>query len=174
MSFLRVALFTVPAVLLLGTLSANLFPVGNDNAWYASLARPSFEPPGWVFPVAWGLLYTALGVSLAMLIHARGARGRGLIIALFIAQLAVNYAWSATFFGAHQVEFALGLVVVMIVLTVILIPGLWRIRPLAGALLLPYLAWLCIAGALNYQIMVLNPNASSLAPPAGQTNIPIQ
>jgi translocator protein len=173
MSFLRVALFTVPAVWLLGTLAGTLSNSGDENDWYRSLVLPSFQPPGWAFPVAWTFLYISLGLALAMLIHARGAPRRGPLIALFVVQLLVNYSWSPTFFGLHQVEIALGVIAAMILLTLVLIPSLWRVRPLAGALLVPYLAWLCFAAALNYRIMVDNPNASQLAPAGARTDIRI-
>lgn len=173
MSFLRWAIVCVPAVLLLGTLSASVSNSGFENDWFASLRMPSFMPPGIAFPIAWTILYIMLGLSLAMILHARGARRRGLIISLFVLQMAVNYTWSPVFFGAGQVELALGLVAVMIVLTLALIALTWPVRRPAALLLLPYLAWLCFAAALNYQVMVLNPNASQLAPGSGRTDISI-
>ncbi len=173
MSFLRIALFTVPATVLIGTLSGILSNSGYSNAWFRSLNLPSFMPPAWAFPVAWTLLYICLGLSLAMLIHARGARRRGLALGLFLAQLAVNYAWSPVFFGAQQVTFGLVLIAVMILLTLALLPLVWRIRPAAALLIVPYLAWLCFAGALNYRVMVDNPPAAELAPGGSSTDIPI-
>jgi len=173
MSFLRIALFTVPAIVLLGTLVSTLSNSGYSNAWFRSLDLPSFIPPGWAFPVAWTLLYICLGLSLAMLIHARGARGRGLALVLFVAQLAVNYAWSPVFFGAQQVTLGLVLIGVMILLTLALLPLLWRIRTAAAMLVLPYLVWLFFAAALNYRVMVDNPAAAELAPGGSSTDIPI-
>ena len=73
MSFLRYALFTVPGVLLLGTLAGALGGAGEDNAWFAALRKPAMMPPGWAFGAAWTLLYIMLGLSLAMLLHARDA-----------------------------------------------------------------------------------------------------
>ena len=173
MSFLRWALLCVPAVLLLGSISGLASNSGYDNAWFASLRLPSFMPPAAAFPIVWTILYICLGLVLAMILHARGARGRGMLIALFLVQLAVNYAWSPTFFAAHLVEIALVQVAVMILLTLVLIVLLWRVRRVAALLLVPYLAWLGVAAALNYQVMVLNPGASQLAPVSGRTDIPI-
>jgi benzodiazapine receptor len=173
MSFLRIALVTVPAVVLLGTLSGVLSNSGYENGWFRSLDLPGFMPPSWAFPVAWTILYILLGLVLAMIVHARGAAGRGLLISLFILQLLVNYSWSPLFFGLHQVEVALGAIVTMIVLTLVLIVLVRRIRPVAALLLLPYLAWICFATALNYRIMVDNPGASRLAPVGASTDIPI-
>jgi len=172
MSFLRIALFTVPATVLLGTLSSMLSNSGYSNAWFRSLDLPSFMPPGWAFPVAWTLLYICLGLSLAMLIHARGAERRGLAIGLFVAQLAVNYTWSPVFFGMRQITLGLILTIVMIALTGALLTLLWRIRTAAAVLVLPYFFWLFFAMALNYDVMVRNPDA--LAPEGSSTDIPIE
>lgn len=171
MSFPRIALITVPVTVLVGTLAGTLSNSGNENGWFRALEMPSFMPPGWAFPVAWTVLYVCLGLSLALLLDARGARGRGAAIALFLVQLAVNYSWSPVFFGLHQVEAGLALIGIMIVMTLILLPLVGRIRRSAALLLLPYLGWLCFAFALNYQVMALNPNASEVAPTASSTDI---
>src|SRR3546814_4550857 len=65
LSFLRWAVVTVPLVLFLGFLSGRLVPSGSENEWYAALAKPSMTPPGWMFPVAWTILYVLEGVALA-------------------------------------------------------------------------------------------------------------
>ena len=97
MSFLRIALITVPATVLLGTMSGILSNSGYSNAWFRSLDLPSFMPPSWAFPVAWTILYLLLGVVLAMILRARGARGRTVVLAVFLVQLALNYCWSPLF-----------------------------------------------------------------------------
>jgi translocator protein len=170
LSFLRYALFTVPAVLLLGTLSGQLANSGYENPWFDALTKPELMPPGWVFGVAWTLLYILLGVSLAMILHARGAHRRGLAIVLFIAQLALNYSWSPLFFAWHRIDLALVVIINMIVLTLILILLVWPIRRVAALLLLPYLAWLCFATFLTWEVRRLNPGAQ-LAPQPAATDI---
>src|SRR4051812_3781883 len=107
MSYLRWALVTVPAILLLGTLSGRAAGSGSGNPWFDALAKPLFMPSGWVFPVAWTILYILMGVSLALILHARGARGRPLALGMFAAQLALNYSWSPIFFALHRVALAL-------------------------------------------------------------------
>ena len=173
MSFLRIALVTVPAVVLIGTLSGILSNSGYSNAWFRSLDLPAFMPPGWAFPVAWTILYVCLGLSLAMILHARGARSRGLVLALFLVQLAINYSWSPVFFAMRQVTAGLLLIGAMIVLTLVLIALLWRLRRAAALLLLPYLGWLCFAGALNYSVLKNNPDRATLAPARASTDIPL-
>ena len=173
MSFLRYALVTVPAILLLGTLSGRASNSGYSNAWFAALDKPAAMPPGWAFPVAWTILYIMLGLSLALVLHARGARGRPSAIALFLVQLALNYAWSPLFFGAHKVGAALVVILAMIALTILLIPLFGRIRRLAGLLLLPYLSWLLFAAYLTWQIGALNPDAATLVPGQASADIPL-
>lgn len=173
MAFLRIALFTVPAIVLIGTLVGRLSNTGSGNPWYDALDLPDFQPPGWAFGLVWPILYICLGLALAMLIHARGAPRRGTIIALFLLQLAINYAWSPVFFVLHQVTLALGMIGAMMMLSAILIALMRPVRGAAALLMLPYVAWLCFAAALNYRIMVDNPDASAVAPSGGSANIPI-
>jgi len=171
MSFLRYALFTVPGVLLVGTIVGQLSGSGYGNPWFDALRKPHIMPPGWVFGVTWTLLYVLLGVSLAMVLHARGAEKRGRALGLFGIQLLLNFAWSPVFFAFHQIGTALSIIAAMVVGTFALILVVWRIRPLAGLLLYPYLGWLMFAGLLNYEIMNLNPDPAAVAPEAAHTDI---
>ncbi len=171
MSLLRHALVTVPVVLLLGTLSGGISGSGEGNAWFEALAKPDFMPPGWVFGAAWTILYVMLGLALAMLLHARGARRRGRVLALFVVQLAINLAWSPLFFAFHQVDWALAAIGAMVVLTGALIVLAWSIRRLAALLLVPYLAWLCFAALLTAEIRAGNPDADALVPQPASADI---
>lgn len=171
MSFIRWALVTVPLIVVLGSLMGSISGSGNGNGWYDLLQKPSFQPPGWAFGAAWTALYAMMGIALAMILNARGAPGRGLAITVFLLHLIVNFSWSPIFFGAHQVT--LGFYVILVMFAGALASTLlfWRIRPVAGMLLVPYLAWLCFAAALNYETDRLNPDAETLAAPAASTNI---
>ncbi|HEY1606378.1 MAG TPA: TspO/MBR family protein [Allosphingosinicella sp.] len=172
MSYLRWALVTVPLILLLGTLSGVAAGSAMGNPWFAALRKPAFMPPGWAFPVAWTILYIMLGLALALILHARGARGRPLAIGLFVVQLVLNYGWSPLFFGAHKVSLAFAAILAMLAIAAAAAFLFFRIRRAAGLLMLPYLAWLLFAGALNHGIERLNPDAE-LAPPGSGTDIPI-
>jgi tryptophan-rich sensory protein len=171
MSFLRYALITVPAVLLLGTLSGRASNSGYGNPWFDALVKPDAMPPGWAFGVAWTILYILLGLSLALILHARGATGRGPALSFFFAQLLLNYAWSPVFFGMNQADSALLIIGAMLPLAAVAAFLFARIRKAAGLLMLPYLAWLCFATFLNYQIVQLNPDADALVPQAGSADI---
>ncbi|HEX8583179.1 MAG TPA: TspO/MBR family protein [Allosphingosinicella sp.] len=173
MSFLRYALVTVPLVLLLGTISGRAAGSGYGNDWFDALEKPALMPPGWVFGAAWTLLYILIGLALALILHARGARGRGLAIGLFLAQLALNYAWSPIFFAAHETGLAFIVIVLMIILATLTALLFGRIRRAAGLLMLPYLAWLFFAAFLTWQIGALNPDAAQLVPPQPSADIPL-
>ena len=173
MSFLRYALFTVPAVLLLGTISGRIANSGYGNPWFDALQKPAIMPPGWVFGVAWTLLYILLGLALALILHARGARGRGPALALFALQLLLNYAWSPLFFAYHEVGAAFWTVAAMILISAATAALFWPIRRTAALLMLPYIGWLCFAALLTWQVGALNPDAAELAPGGTTTDIAI-
>lgn len=171
MSFARTALVIVPLILLLGVASGWVSNSSADNGWYAALRKPGFTPPAGAFGVVWTILYILMGAALALIVYARGAAQRGLAIGLFSLQFVLNLAWSPTFFAAHQVGTAMWIVVTMLLAAVATTVVFFRIRPLAGWLMVPYLAWLCLAAALNYQIDRLNPDAETLVPGSSSAEI---
>ena len=156
-SFIRWALFTVPLIVLLGFLAGM---VGSPNTeWFQGLAKPDIYPePKW-FGIVWTILYIMIGISLALVASAWGARGRSAALIAFAVHFLLNLAWSPTFFGAHQITAAL-VILVLIVITLLVVMALfWKVRRLAALLLIPYLAWVCFATALNYEFLRLNPDA---------------
>lgn len=171
LAYLRRALFTVPAIVFLGFLSGRLANSGYDNRWFAALAKPALMPPGWLFGAAWTILYILMALAFAMVLHARGARGRGMAITLFVVQFLLNLLWSPLFFRAHQVDSALALILLLLVTVAATTALFGRVRRGAGLLLLPYLAWLAFAAYLNYEIGRLNPDAATLVAPALRTQI---
>ena len=153
------ALVTVPAIVLAGSASGWLSNSGYGNDWFDSLIKPSFMPPGWAFGVVWPILYVLLGLALAMILAEPPSQKRRAALTFFFVQLALNFAWSPLFFAAHKIQLALITIVVMAGIAAFA-AGLFRqIKPLAGALMLPYLLWLCFAAALNSAIGDLNPGA---------------
>jgi tryptophan-rich sensory protein len=157
--WLKYALVAVPAIIILGSLSGYLSNSGYGNGWFDNLQKPGFMPPGWAFGTAWTILYALMGISVALILASPRSDRRKTALTLFFVQLAVNFSWSPIFFGAHQIEAGLAVIVILLALAAATTWQFWRIRPLAGALLLPYLAWLCFATALNLAIDQLNPGA---------------
>ncbi len=171
MSLLRWILFTVPVVMLLGFFSGQVAGSGEENRWFNALVKPEAQPPGWVFGVAWTILYIMIGTAFAMILHARGAPLRGVAIVLFIVQFALQLFWQPLFFGMHQVSAAFWLIVVIFTFALCTTFIFGRVRKAAAWLMVPYLAWLCFAAVLNKQIDWLNPNAETLVVPAARTQI---
>ncbi len=171
LSFVRWALVTVPALVFFGFLSGRMSNSGFGNRWFDALTKPDWFPPGWVFGAVWTLLYIMLGFILAMLLHARGAKGRGLALGLFAIQLGLNFLWSPLFFGAHQVSLALILLIVILIFAVATTFAIKPIRKIAAWMMMPYLAWLCFASVLNFAMDRLNPEAEMMVPPTPAAEI---
>lgn len=176
-ALLRWALFLVPLVILLGFASGQLANSGEDNAWFRMLQQPAAQPPGWLFGVAWTILYAMMGFAIAIVASARSAPYRAAAVVAFIIQLALNLMWSPVFFGMHQVSLALGLILAILAAALVTTFLFGRVRALAAWLMVPYLAWLCFAAILNYQFDQLNPDAETLQVSGAQQRVeapPIQ
>ena len=122
--------------------------------WYATLAKPGFAPPNWLFAPVWTTLYVMMGVAAWRVWRLTGLTSPEMF--LWFAQLALNFFWSAIFFSLHLILLALvemALLWLLILVTLILF---WRKDRIAGLLLLPYLAWVGFAFALNFAIWQLN------------------
>ena len=158
-STLRWALVAVPGVLLLGFLSGQAAGSGPGNPWFDALEKPSLYPPPALFGIAWAILYVLMGLALALVGSAWGARGRTVALILFAIQLVLNLAWTPVFFGAHQITGALVLILVLDVAVMATIAQFWRVRRTAALLMLPYLAWILFATVLNWQFLQANPEA---------------
>ena len=158
-SFWRWAIVTVPLVLLLGFASGRSVPAGSENAWYAALAKPAGNPPDWVFPVVWGTLYVLLGLAVAIVLNARGARWRWPAVALFAVELIGLTIWQPLFFGAHRVVAAFALIVFLLLWGIGTTVLFGRVRAAAAWLVVPFLVWVSYAACLNWGIHRLNPAA---------------
>ncbi len=127
------------------------------GSFYTQLTRPEWAPPpGWFGPV-WTALYALMGIAAWLVWRAEGFRAARIALTLFLAQLAVNALWSWLFFGWHLGNFAVADILLLWLLITATLIAFWRIRPLAGALLVPYLLWVSFATALNYSVWQLNP-----------------
>ncbi|MBN8500509.1 MAG: tryptophan-rich sensory protein [Sphingomonadales bacterium] len=160
-ALLRWALFLAPLLLLLGTLSGTMSGSGAGSPWFVDLVKPPLYPPPATFGIVWTILYLLMGLSLAMIVTARGAPGRGAAIAAFVVQFLLNLAWSPVFFGMQQLNAALYLLVAIDVAVIVTVVLFWKVRPLAAYLLIPYLAWVLFATVLNWQFVAANPDAAN-------------
>jgi translocator protein len=131
--------------------SGALFPPG---PWYKTLARPSWTPPDWVFPVTWTTLYLLMAAAAS---RAHPVEGSGVAMALWSAQIAVNVLWSPVFFGQQRPRAGLKVLVALWILVALTMVAFFRLDLIAGLLFVPYLVWVTIAGALNLWIVRHNP-----------------
>jgi tryptophan-rich sensory protein len=158
----RAGIVFVPLLLLLGGLSARVSGSTDDNPWYQSLVLPALQPPGPVFGIAWSILYTTIGIAVAIVWGHKRSPGRGLALGLFALGFAVNLTWSPVFFRLHLILPALVIIAVMLVVAVATTFAFARVSRVAAWLMLPYLVWLGFAMALNASIWMLNPTADAL------------
>jgi benzodiazapine receptor len=121
--------------------------------WYASIAKPWFNPPNWVFGPVWTLLYVLIGIAGA--IAWRCAAGNVLTL-VWAVQLLLNGAWSIVFFRLQNPEGALAVVLALLASILAFIAIAARPAPLAALLFVPYALWVSFASILNFAIVRLN------------------
>ena len=149
LSFVLFALVTYSASVI-----GSLTVIGYKEPWYSTLAKPSFNPPDYIFPTVWVILYMSMAFA-AWLIWINPKKQEKIIYVYFI-HLLVNASWSVVFFALHQIFLALLVIVVIILLVVWLIKQYYPINKLSAALMVPYLIWLGFAFALNLNILLYN------------------
>jgi tryptophan-rich sensory protein len=125
--------------------------------FYAGLLRPDWAPPAAIFGPVWTVLYLLMGIAAWLVWQVGGFRTARTALTLFLVQLAFNALWSWLFFGWRLGALAFAEVLLLWALIAATLVAFWRIRPLAGALLLPYLLWVSFAATLNYSVWRLNP-----------------
>ena len=118
--------------------------------------KPSFSPPDWLFPVAWGILYALMGIGAARVEAQLPGKVRSRGLNLFILQLIVNFFWSLIFFNAQAYGFSLIWLILLWILVFFMIRAFSRVDPLAAYLQIPYLIWLTFAAYLNAGVWYLN------------------
>jgi translocator protein len=144
------------AACFLAALTGAMFRPGD---WYERLTKPSWRPPNQLFAPVWSVLYLMIAVSGWLIWRETGFVGATLPLAIYALQLVLNAAWTPLFFGLHRIDlgfFDIVLVWLSIVVTIVLF---YPIHSVAAMLLLPYLAWVTFAAALNFAVWRLNPSA---------------
>ncbi|GAB3192997.1 TspO/MBR family protein [Nesterenkonia suensis] len=132
------------------------------DGWYTQADVAPWNPPNWVFGPVWTALYLMMGLAAWLVWRERTAGGRPRALTLFGVQLVLNGLWTPIFFGAYPLWgtaalwLAFAVIVAMIAAVVATILAFRRVRGLAAALLLPYLAWILYASTLNLYIAVMN------------------
>lgn len=125
--------------------------------FYSQLVQPDWSPPSGVFGPVWTTLYTLMGIAAWLVWRSGGFRPNRQALILFLLQLAFNALWSWLFFTWNFGALALADIIVLWFLIVATLLSFWRVHPLAGALLIPYLLWVSFASLLNFSLWQLNP-----------------
>ncbi len=124
---------------------------------YASMAKPPLSPPAWVFPVAWTALYLLMGLASWQITGANASEDqKQMALSLYAVQLAANFLWPLLFFGLGRYFLAFLWLLVLLLLVLLTWRQFRRLDRRAGALLVPYVLWLCFAVYLNLGVVVLN------------------
>ena len=126
------------------------------GGWYATLSKPVFNPPGWVFAPVWTTLYVLMAVAAWRVWRGAHTTARQFALRVFALQLGLNLAWSFLFFGFQQIGLALA--EILLLLSVVSFNTLlfWRIERFAGWLFVPYVFWVSFASVLNFSLWLLN------------------
>ena len=136
----------------------SIFTAAAIPTWYATLEKPFFTPPNWLFAPAWITLYLLMAIA-AFLIWRQGLGQKGVkpALVIFLVQLVLNALWSIAFFGLQSPLYGMVVILALWVAILLTIIYFFRLSTAAGALLLPYILWVSFASALNIAIFMLNP-----------------
>lgn len=126
------------------------------KSFYGQLLQPAWAPPPWLFGPVWTVLYALMAVAAWLVWRTGGFRTHRIALSLFLVQLGLNTLWSWLFFSWHLGALAFVDIVFLWVLIGATLFSFWRVSPLAGMLLIPYLLWVSFAAILNYALWQLN------------------
>ena len=133
-----------------------LVTVSEIPTWYASLNKPSFNPPNWLFGPVWTTLYVLMGISVYLIWKQPVSKERNKALQLFILQFILNFCWSFIFFGLHATGWALIEMIALWILILLSILHFAKHSKTAAWLLVPYISWVSFALLLNAAIWKLN------------------
>lgn len=137
-------------------LIGSVFTASSVNTWFDTLVKPSFNPPSWLFGPVWITLYTMMGLAAYLVWQQRDVPGAKLALGVYGVHLALNALWSILFFGLKNPGWAFAEILVLLGFILLTTYLFWKISPVAGVLMIPYIAWVSFASVLNYSIWQLN------------------
>ncbi len=133
-----------------------LFTGTSVDGWYQTLPKPGWTPPSWIFGPVWTLLYLAMAIAAWLVWRQRAFSNVSAALSLFVAQLVLNVAWSAVFFGLQNPQLAFVNIVLLWGAILATMIAFWRITTVSGWLFVPYILWVTFAAALNFAIWRMN------------------
>jgi translocator protein len=137
--------------------AATLGAFFSPGEWYAALAKPSWNPPAWLFGPVWSALYAMMAVAAWLVWKRGGFLAQRTPLALFLVQLALNAAWSPLFFGLQWPGVAFAEILLLWLAILATLVSFLRVNQVASWLLAPYLAWVSFAAVLNFTLWRMNP-----------------
>jgi translocator protein len=141
--------------LLLVALTAFLGGLYRPDSWYMALSKPSWTPPGWIFPPVWSALYICIAIAgWRAWLAAPSIRSRA--IGLWVFQLVLNSLWTWLFFGRHHIGLALADILLLLVAVLTFIGVAWKTSRTAAWLFIPYALWIAFASSLTFSIWLRN------------------
>ncbi len=127
----------------------------NSMGFYETINKPPLAPPGFLFPIVWGLLYILMGVSSYLVWREKTAKSR-MALYIYAVQLVLNFVWPLIFFNGRMFLFAFVWLLILLVTVIIMTIKFYEINKIAGFLQIPYILWLAFASYLNLAIFLLN------------------
>lgn len=137
-------------------IAGSFFTLPSIPGWYASLNKPAFTPPAWVFAPVWTVLFTLMGIAAFLVWRQGRSRAVRSALAVFVLQLALNVLWSAVFFGLRSIIGGLAVIISLLAAIVWTIKKFRVVSKPAADLLVPYLIWGSFALVLNFSLLLLN------------------
>lgn len=135
----------------------SLFTASSVSTWFTTLAKPSFNPPSWLFGPGWTILYLMIGIALFLVWTTKANKVlKRKAYWIFGIQLVLNAMWSVAFFGAQNPALAFIIIVLLWISILLNIIEFYKIKKSAGYLLVPYILWVSFAAVLNFAIYWLN------------------
>jgi len=147
--------FLFVLVCLMAGAIGSVFTFQSIPTWYATLNKPSFSPPNWVFGPVWTALYIMMGVA-AYLVYREKNKGAKTALVFFGVQLALNVLWSFLFFGLQSPLYGVVCIILLWLAIAATIAKFYKISKTAGLILVPYLLWVSFASVLNFYVWMLN------------------
>ena len=149
MKKLKIYLISIVSTLLVGVIAGLLSM--NNMGIYSFINSPPLSPPSWLFPIVWSILYTLMGISLAIYYTKTSS-----VPGIYIFQLLINFIWPLIFFNLQAYFLSFIILLLLIVLVINMIREFYKVSKLAAFLQIPYLIWLLFAAYLNFAIYLLN------------------
>lgn len=151
----KTLIYSLALPLVVGGLAG--FLTKDSMSAFGQLNQPPLSPPGWLFPLVWAILYLLMGLAFYMVtVSDENDEQVNNAKKIYYLQLAVNFFWSIIFFNMERYLFAFLWLILLWILIIVTLTRFYRIQPLAGYLMIPYLLWVTFAGYLNFGVFLLN------------------